>query len=224
VEADVKDGPVSVDSDVQPVPIRAGEPPVPSKSMEPDGTDSVTTSGRKLFSKGGGFSEQRFKVIYEAVFPVLMRISYRITGDESSAEDVCQEAFIRLYEKDIPFATNDDARFWLIRVGKNLALNVAKRKGRERRAYERVLNESRFSTESTETETIKNESVREVQTALSGLPEKYRIVLILKEYANLNYAEIGRVVGISEGNVKVRVFRGREMLAKRLKEGMPNVP
>jgi RNA polymerase sigma factor (sigma-70 family) len=153
-----------------------------------------------------------------------MRIAYRITGDESAAEDVCQEAFIRLYEKNLPFETNDDARFWLIRVGKNLALNVAKRKGRERKAYERALNEVRVTTESSESELLKAESIREVQGALSGVPEKYRIVLILKEYADLNYAEIGRVLGISEGNVKVRVFRAREMLAKKLKEAEPNVP
>jgi RNA polymerase sigma factor (sigma-70 family) len=172
-----------------------------------------------LFSKHGGFSEDRFNAVYEKAFPTLMGIAYRITGDESAAEDVCQEAFIRLYEKNIDFSTDDDARFWLIRVGKNLALNVAKRKGRERRAYERVLNEDRSQTESGETETMKNESLREVQAALRDLPDKYRVVLILKEYAELNYAEIGRVLGINEGNVKVRVFRGREMLAKKLKGG-----
>ena len=45
------------------------------------------------------------------------------------------------------------------------------------------------------------------------LPEKLRVVLIFKEYGEMNYKEIGRVLGISEGNVKVRVFRAREQLA-----------
>jgi RNA polymerase sigma-70 factor (ECF subfamily) len=44
-------------------------------------------------------------------------------------------------------------------------------------------------------------------------------VLILKEYAELNYKEIGRALGISEGNVKVRIFRARERLAGLLEGG-----
>jgi len=43
-----------------------------------------------------------------------------------------------------------------------------------------------------------------------------RMVLILKEYGDMNYKEIGKVLGISEGNVKVRVFRARERLASLL--------
>ena len=42
--------------------------------------------------------------------------------------------------------------------------------------------------------------------------------MILREYAELNYKEIGRVLGITEGNVKVRVFRAREQLAKLIGE------
>jgi RNA polymerase sigma-70 factor (ECF subfamily) len=57
-----------------------------------------------------------------------------------------------------------------------------------------------------------------VLEALGQLPENLRIVLILKEYGELNYKEIGRALGISEGNVKVRVFRARERLAGLLEE------
>jgi RNA polymerase sigma-70 factor (ECF subfamily) len=49
-------------------------------------------------------------------------------------------------------------------------------------------------------------------------------VLILKEYGDLNYKKIGQILGISEGNVKVRVFRGRERLAGLLKKDGPYVP
>jgi len=52
-----------------------------------------------------------------------------------------------------------------------------------------------------------------VVEALEQLPENLRIVLVLKEYGELNYKEIGRALGISEGNVKVRVFRARERLS-----------
>ena len=49
------------------------------------------------------------------------------------------------------------------------------------------------------------------------IPYNLRVVLILKEYGKMSYKEIGAALGISEGNVKVRVFRGREKLAKLLK-------
>ena len=48
--------------------------------------------------------------------------------------------------------------------------------------------------------------------------DNLREVLILKEYGDLNYKEIGKVLGITEGNVKVRVFRAREQLLKLLGE------
>jgi RNA polymerase sigma-70 factor (ECF subfamily) len=57
-----------------------------------------------------------------------------------------------------------------------------------------------------------------VQQALDRLPYKLRSVLVLKEYADLGYREISRILGISEGNVKVRVFRARERLALLLED------
>ena len=53
---------------------------------------------------------------------------------------------------------------------------------------------------------------------MNKLPEKLRMILILREYAEMNYKEIGKVLGITEGNVKIRVFRAREQLAKIIGE------
>ena len=51
-----------------------------------------------------------------------------------------------------------------------------------------------------------------------------RIVLTLKEYSGLNYKEIGKILNISEGNVKIRVFRARQQLGEYLKKGEIHVP
>jgi RNA polymerase sigma-70 factor (ECF subfamily) len=67
-----------------------------------------------------------------------------------------------------------------------------------------------------ETQVITKESISDIQKTLKKLPEHLWIVMILKEFALLNYEEIGRVLGISEGNVKVRVFRARIRLAALL--------
>jgi RNA polymerase sigma-70 factor (ECF subfamily) len=150
------------------------------------------------------------------VFPVLFRVSFRITSNEEAAEDLCQDAFFRLYEKNMVFPNADEAKYWLIRVVKNASLNYIKRKGRERRAYQRAFREINQSPETGEQFLLRKEGRDEVRKALEQLPDNLRMVLILKEYGELNYKEIGRVLGISEGNVKVRVFRARERLATLL--------
>ena len=53
---------------------------------------------------------------------------------------------------------------------------------------------------------------------MKKLPENLQDVLMLREYADLNYKEIGRILGITEGNVKVRIFRAREQLVKIIGE------
>ena len=154
-----------------------------------------------------------FRKLYETVFPILFRVAYRITSSEEAAEDLCQETFFRLHEKNMIFPSPDEAKYWLIRVVKNAALNYAKRKVRERKAYQRAFREDTRTVETGENLLVKKETREEVREALEKLPENLRIVLILKEYGELNYKEIGRSLGISEGNVKVRVFRARERLA-----------
>lgn len=157
-----------------------------------------------------------FELVYERVYPIIFRITYRIAGREDVAEELCQEAFIRYLERIDTFPDADQAKYWLIRVAKNLALNSAKRSGREKRAYERVYHEPQRESRSGEDEVLRKESEAEVQAALSRLPEKMRTVLVLKEYGQLSYKEIGSILGITEGNVKVRVFRARERLLELL--------
>jgi len=162
--------------------------------------------------------DEDFRTIYTATMPVLFKIAFRIAGTEEAAEDLCHDALIKMTEKDMQFPSINDAKYWLIRVVKNASLNYAKRKGRERRAYERALKEDHRVVDSGETELLKSDAIERVQAALTKLPENLRTVLQLKEYGELNYKEIGRVLGITEGNVKVRVFRAREQLSKLIGE------
>ena len=70
-----------------------------------------------------------FREVYQQIFPVLIRIAFHITGDMTVSEDLCQEAFIKYHQRMIPFPNIDQAKYWLIRVVKNLSLNFEKRKG-----------------------------------------------------------------------------------------------
>ena len=182
-----------------------------------------------IFSKGDekvlhAENDSDFRKIYNSVMQTLFRVSYRIVNDEEAAEDLVHDSLIKMREKKLVFPSLDDAKFWLIRVVKNASLNYAKRKTREKRAYERALREDTRKAESGETELLRTEAIKRTKEALDKLPENLRMVLILREYAELNYKEIGRVLGITEGNVKVRVFRAREQLAKLIGENDVYLP
>ena len=112
----------------------------------------------------------------------------------------------------------NDAKYWLIRVVKNASLNYVKRKDRERKAYEKVLYEDHRKSETGEVNLLKKDTIKKAREALQKPPKNLQEVLMLKEYGDLNYKEIGKVLGITEGNVKVRVFRAREQLLKILGE------
>jgi RNA polymerase sigma-70 factor (ECF subfamily) len=166
-----------------------------------------------------GNSEKDFDLIYERTFALLIRILIRMVGNEQAAEDICQETFVKFHRRTEGFPSAEDARFWLIRVAKNLALNHEKRKIRELKAYKRALRrEVPRSPESGEETYLKKESSLRVQEALLLMPMKLREALVLKEYGDLAYKEIAAVLKISEGNVKVRVFRAREWLAAFFKD------
>lgn len=157
-----------------------------------------------------------FRKIYDSTFTLLYKVAWRVVNEEEAAEDLVHDSYIKASEKKMVFPSLDDARFWLIRVVKNASLNYAKRKTREAKAYHKVLYESKKSSESADTNLLKEDAKRIALEALNKLPKSLREVLILREYGDLNYKEIGKVLGITEGNVKIRMFRAREQLEKLL--------
>ncbi len=170
-----------------------------------------------MLSSSNGFDKE-FNEIYEKLFSLIFRIALRITGDTYIAEDICHEAFIKLYKRAQTFPDLNQAKYWLIRVVKNISYNHEKKMQREKKAFEKLQKNSIMSSGPEELDFIKQETERIVQSAISKLPYNLRIVLILKEYEGLTYKQIGSIIGISEANVKIRVFRGRERLEKYIKE------
>ena len=165
-----------------------------------------------------------FDVVYETLFPVIYRVSLRVTGDRGVAEDLCHEAFIKLMERPDVIPDLEQSKYWLIRVVKNLSLNHEKRRTRERAAYLKLGRISTAAAESSEKHVLREETRASVQTALDALPYHLRAPLVFREYGDLSYREIGTILGISENNVKVRIFRARERLEKALAEGDGYVP
>lgn len=180
--------------------------------------NSVDEDQREISKAINAGDQADFKAIYDECMQLLFKISYKIVNDEEAAEDLVHDSLIKANEKCLVFPTLNDAKYWLIRVVKNASLNYIKRKERERKAYEKALYEDHRKSDSGEIDLLKKDSMAKARQALNKLPKNLREVLMLREYGDLNYKEIAKILGITEGNVKVRVFRAREQLLKIIGE------
>ena len=161
--------------------------------------------------------EQCFRQVYQSFFPMLLRVVYHITNNEDMAEEVCQETFIRFYDKAMTFPSEDDAKYWLIRVAKNLAINQVKRRSRELGMVEKLKKLPQSPQQDGVQKLLEKETQEEVRRAIAQLPEKFRLVIVMKEYTDMDYKQIGQTLHISVSNVKVRAFRARKMLEAALR-------
>lgn len=158
-----------------------------------------------------------FRKIYMHTASLLHRVARKIVNDEEAAEDLVHDSFIKMHEKAMVFPSENDAKFWLIRVVHNASINYANRKKRERKSYEKVLSEPVATTEPTgDNHLVREEARKKINAALNKINPNLRSVLFFREYVDLSYKEISRILGISESNVKVRIFRAREQLSKIL--------
>ena len=138
--------------------------------------------------------------------PAVYRLAYARTGSRADAEDVMQEVFLRLIQAKPAFSGQAHAKAWLLRVASNCANDLFRLPWRKR---EEPLEEEMALSESPE-----EGSVTE---AVLSLPARYRIPVHLFYYEGYSVAEIARIVGKSEGTVKSRLFRARQLLRDKLK-------
>ena len=159
-----------------------------------------------------------FKRVYDENYHLLIQVIMHIVYNIEIAEDLTQETFERFYVKNMTFPSEDDAKYWLIRVAKNLALNHVRRNKRELEIVEKARHNPSSSVEMRDAAQVAVEADerRAVRNAIESLPENLRLVIQLKEYSGLDYKAIAKVLGISETNVKVRVYRARKKLEEAL--------
>lgn len=139
----------------------------------------------------------------------LFAAAFQVCGNAADAEDAAQEALLRYHTSEKQFESEQHIRAWLLRVAINCAKNVSRSFFRRNTVpLEDYMDALEF--DSGESWLI----FREVM----GLPEKYRLVIHLFYYEDYTVAEIGRILGLTESNVKVRLSRGRKLLKKNLQE------
>jgi RNA polymerase sigma-70 factor (ECF subfamily) len=164
----------------------------------------------------------RFSILVERYKSMLFSLAYRMLGDQDAANDMAQESFISAYVGLKDFHHGSKFSTWLCQILMNKCRDYL-RAGKNKVSVDEIA-DLRSDPKATPEETASAHQTSDaVQKALDGLSPEYREVIVLKHLEELDYHEISQILGASIPALKVRAYRGREMLRKLLdKAGMNN--
>src|SRR4051794_27574354 len=142
----------------------------------------------------------------------------RITGHDADAADAAQEAMIAIVRSIARFDGRASFGTWVYRIATNASLDELRR--RRRRPTASLQHDDAPEREAVDPASAgRYEAIAErdaLGTALAGLAEEFRVPVVLRDVADLDYAEIAHVLDLPIGTVKSRIARGRGMLAAAL--------
>jgi len=168
--------------------------------------------------------QQAFAEIVGLYQDKLYHMAFRMLGSRQEAEDVVQEAFLRVYRNLDRYDEGMKFSTWIYRIATNLCIDrLRKRKATYSLdaesaehegldGYAVIPNDDRTP----ESEMLLSETQRIVRQAIETLPAKYKSVMVLRYLHDLSLQEIGEVLDMPVTTVKTRVHRGREFLRKKL--------
>ncbi len=181
---------------------------------------------QKLVQRCASGDAQAFDELVHLYQNKIINIAYGMLQDREDAYDVAQEVFIKLYRKIGDFNGAASLDTWIYRITVNASLDALRKRGRrvqtvpivaenEEETFELPVADESGAPESV---VLKKERRREIEDAIAQLNEKYRSVLILREFEDLDYEQIARVLHLSVGTVKSRLSRAREKLRNLLEK------
>ena len=168
----------------------------------------------------------RFQAGDAAAFEILVRrhrtpvfsFLLRLTGDRARAEDLCQEAFLRVIRASADWAPRARFQTWLYAIARNQAVDDARRQAfRRAEPLDGPPAAAAASDDPPPDRSAESALLRpKLEAALATLPEEQREVFLLREYAGLRFHEIASVTGVPESTVKSRMRYALEGLRSRL--------
>lgn len=168
--------------------------------------------------------EESFELLLAKYRTPLINFLCRMVREQGAAEDLAQEVFLRVYRARKEYSPSAKFTTWLFRIATNLALNAI-RDGRHRqmqvsidtpRDEDEPVMEIAAREARADERLIEEERNRMIRGAILALPEKQRAAVILHKYQEMEYAEIGKILGCSESALKSLLFRAYETLRVQL--------
>ena len=174
--------------------------------------DSPNDAARRL---------DQFAEKYQQFFPRVFAYVYGRVYNVHQAEDLVSEVFERAFLKMDSLRNDEAFATWLFTIARNLVTSQARKRGRETIVDPDILKSVVATSISVENEVLVREEVAAVVECLKKFPQREQDIVSLKFDAELTNGQIARVMGLSEANVRVILFRTLRKLRERMKSGSP---
>lgn len=158
----------------------------------------------------------------------LYRTALRMTKNEKDAEDLVQEALVKAYRFWDKFEPGSNCRAWLFKIMTNIFINDYRSKSRSPMAVNVDEIDDNFlygqlavgdgRNDNPEQDLLNKVFDDDVKKAIEGLPDDFRLVVVLSLMEGFSYQEIADIADLQLGTVKSRLHRGRKLLQKELYE------
>ncbi len=162
----------------------------------------------------------------------LVSIFVHLVGDRQAAEDLTQEAFLRIYRARNGYEPTAKFSTWVFRIAQNLASNSRRSKGRRKevqlktsesgpmgaRPHEQLLKEKSALMPTRQLD--RGELQEHVQSALELLNERQKLALLLHKFEEMSYEDIAETMEMTPSAVKSLLSRARESLRTKLEQYM----
>jgi RNA polymerase sigma-70 factor (ECF subfamily) len=161
---------------------------------------------------------EAFDELVRRTYGDVFKLAVRLTGNETDADDVVQDTYVRAFRGLRRFRGDAQFSTWLYRIASNCASSFTARRSRQRcdslsEAGELIqTNPDQDPTLQAEASTLR----QTIERALEQLPQRLRAVVVLKHLDDLSHREIAERLGISESATKVRLHRARNTLRRIL--------
>ena len=156
----------------------------------------------------------------------LKTFAYHLTYNESDADDLVQEAYLKSYRFIDKYLVGTNAKAWLFKILKNEFINRYRKKAKRPTAvdYEEIISyhdqeeaNPYSSYVDLRVEIYQAMMGDEITIAINGLPVDFRTVILLCDIEGFTYEEISKIIDIPIGTVRSRLHRARNMLKEKLK-------
>ncbi|HEY8599048.1 MAG TPA: sigma-70 family RNA polymerase sigma factor [Thermomicrobiales bacterium] len=179
---------------------------------------TITPSDDELVTLVRAGDQEAFAALVERHKRTIYNLGYRLLGNRHDADDAAQETFLRAYTRLATYAPDGRFGAWLAAICSHWCIDTMRARGRRVQtvALGRVPESDRFISqlEGPEEWALMRAGRDEVQGWLDALPPQYRTVLILRYFQDLSYIEIAEVLDEPVSTVRMRLFRGRNLLCK----------
>ncbi|MFH0943589.1 MAG: sigma-70 family RNA polymerase sigma factor [Planctomycetota bacterium] len=176
---------------------------------------------RELVEQAKNGSEEAFTCLIDRYHGRIYRVASRIVRNPEDAEEVTQEVFARAVAALDRFDFRASFYTWLVSITRNAAFDTLRGLQRRSRFQQSESGLDQYVAEGSEDPvraSSENEAVQQVTLAMDKLSVRDRTLLVLREYEDLQYEEIARILGCSLGTVESGIHRARKRLRSLLGE------